>query len=134
MQSYSSVSWLVALSRLGSLQGDRSQQGKQASGNDNNTLCVACMVHAQHDVGTDLDELINLTNGWDIIWDEGLQWRFQLQHFRVVLCDVLKQVLHFFADWQALILIWVVTSCTTAQTVKLTVVVVASAAFLTCAL
>lgn len=57
-----------------------------------------------------LDELIDITNGWDKVWNEGLEGSVQLQHLWLVLHDALEQILHLLTDRQIFIFIRVVAT------------------------
>lgn len=57
-----------------------------------------------------LDELVNVSNGWDKLRDKGLQRCVQLQHFRLVLHNVLEQIMHLRTNWQFFTLIWVIAT------------------------
>mmetsp|Transcript_17705 Transcript_17705/g.40053 ORF Transcript_17705/g.40053 Transcript_17705/m.40053 type:complete len:408 (+) Transcript_17705:260-1483(+) len=46
----------------------------------------------------DLEEGVNLSDGWDVLRDEGLQLGFQLDGLRLVSSDVLEQLSDFIAD------------------------------------
>lgn len=61
-----------------------------------------------------LDELIDVSNGRNVVWNERLQGCLKLQHFRLVLEDVLKQVLHVLADWQVIVLSRIIAICSDA--------------------
>ena len=58
-----------------------------------------------------LDELINVTNSWHIVRDEWFQRCFQLQHLRLVLQNVLEDILHFFIYRQIFKVVWIVSTC-----------------------
>ena len=57
-----------------------------------------------------LDELIDVANGWDVVWNEWLERRFQLAGFWSVLRNTLEQASHLVADWQVCILVRVVAT------------------------